>query len=518
MSLDKTRFLKTLEKARQKTGDHLSGKASALERVLEISRQIATLDLDAALALIVKHVLELTGARRGMVMLLDERHKLRFQYAVGLAREEVESRDFEISRSVTERAMAEKRVVVVEDAPTSTFKNQTSVIRLGLQAMMVIPLKAREDRVIGVMYVDTDLPEHHMSGEDTSVFSAFGGQAAVAIENARLHGKLREDCLFLKEPAASNRFHMFVYQSRAMQRVHQAIEQVLDNQITVLIHGESGTGKELAANAIHYRGARKNRKFVVQNAGALPETLLESELFGHRRGAFSGAVADKPGLFELADGGTVFLDEIGEASPALQVRLLRLLETRKFRRVGDTVERETNVRFVAATNRDLEQEAAAGRFREDLYYRLSVYPIRLPSLRERRDDIPLLVSHFVEHFNRELGKSIHLVPKSTMKMLTEREWKGNIRELKNFVYRMMVLSRGDELTCPVDDWRAVYDAAAEEPGLPDDGSLKTLQEVERDYIRFVLKRVKGNQSHAAKCLGLKRTTFLARLKKLAIDA
>ena len=516
MHRDRSRFLNTLEQARQKTGNHLTGKVSGLERVLEISRQIATLQLDKALELIVTHILELTGARRGMVMLRDDEGKLRFQYGEGLDRDEVESGEFEISRSVTHKAMDENKVQIIEDVPTSGFKDQRSIVRLGLRAIMVIPLQGR-GQVIGVIYVDTDDPRHSMSVKDTTILNAFGSQAAVSIENARLHQRVQEDYLFLKDaPVTPKRFGQIVYQSRAMYRVHHAIKQVMDNNVTVLVNGESGTGKELVAHAIHYQGQRRNKQFVTQNTGALPDTLLESELFGHRRGAFSGAVNDKAGIFEIADGGTVFLDEIGEASPAMQVRLLRFLETRRFRRVGDTVERSTDVRIIAATHRDLMEEVKKGNFREDLYYRLSVFPINLAPLRERRKDIPLLIHHFVDIFNKELNKSVKMIPQRMMKMLQDREWKGNIRELKNHVNRLMVLSQGEELAWPEGEYVPKQDDAAESEVEAAVETFKTLEEMERDYILYVLKKLDGNQSKAAGVLGLKRTTFISRLKKLGI--
>ncbi len=514
MHPDKNQFLKTLESARQKAGAHLTEKATGLQRVLEISRQIATLDLDKALELIVDHILELTRASRGMVMLFDDQGTLQFQYGKGLEREEVESGEFEISRSVTQQAVAEQRILVVDDVASSEFRTKHSIVRLGLNALMVIPMKGRSE-IIGVIYTDTDQPGHSMSLEDPSIFSAFGSQAAIAIENARLHRKMQEDYLFLKDPpVAPGRIGKLVYQSRVMQRVRHAIEQVLNNDITVLIYGESGTGKELVAQAIHDLGARKKHKFVAQNTGALPDTLLESELFGHRRGAFTGAATDKAGLFEIADKGTVFLDEIGEASPAMQVRLLRFLETGRFRRTGDTQERSSNVRVIAATHRNLREEVDQGRFREDLYYRLNVYPIIIAPLRDRREDIPLLVRHFVEAFNKKLDKHIDLIPRRVLKHLSEQPWQGNVRELKNFVHRMMVLSPQNTLMLP----DATFETEDEgEAPVEEEDNLKTLCEMERDYLIYVLEKYRGNQTRAARCLGLKRTTFISRLKKLGID-
>lgn len=311
------------------------------------------------------------------------------------------------------------------------------------------------------------------------------------------------------------RFGDIVYKSQVMADVCRTIEKTLDCDITVLIQGETGTGKELVAQAIHENGLRRDHGFFSQNCGAVPETLLESELFGHRRGSFSGAVENKPGFFELADGGTVFLDEIGEASLAFQVRLLRLLETGTFRRVGDTVERRVNVRVIAATNRDLKKEVAQGRFREDLYYRLCVFPIQLPSLRERKEDIPLLASHFAASYCADMKKPFHGLDEHMAAQLCEKPWKGNVRELKNAVHRMMIMP---EYTAPVKPHKAEPQQTTVFPFPQSPGGLKTLAEVQRDYINHVLQLVDGNQSRAARHLGLNRNTFRARMKKLGIQS
>ncbi len=313
-------------------------------------------------------------------------------------------------------------------------------------------------------------------------------------------------------------FEGIIYRSPAMHRVCRAIQQTSRSNITVLIQGESGTGKELVASAIHRNSLRKHCRFLTQNAGALPDTLIESELFGHRRGSFSGAFEHKSGFFEEADGATVFLDEIGEASMALQVRLLRLLETGTFRRIGETVDRRCDVRIIAATNRDLREAVEKKCFREDLYFRLCVFPIALPPLRKRKEDIAPLVAHFIEHFSRDLGKPPVAVDPEAMAELLNRDWPGNVRELKNTVYRMLITSPPQPAPMSSSNEKAPSDAGPpsfsdEEPPV---SSLKTLEEVEREHIRYVLDAVGGNQSQAARHLGLKRSTFRSRLKKLGI--
>jgi len=282
----------------------------------------------------------------------------------------------------------------------------------------------------------------------------------------------------------------------------------------VLLTGESGTGKDLAAKAIHYASERSAKPFQNITCSALTETLLESELFGHERGAFTDAKQTKKGLFELADGGTVFLDEIGEMAPALQSKLLRFLESKTFKRVGGAVDITVDVRLIAATNRNLEEEVAAGRFRGDLYYRLRVLPVQLPSLRERTSDIPLLVTHYVDLFNREFKKSVQGLSPEALRLLQTLPWPGNVRELKNAVERAMLLTEGRELT-PSD---FLMGAAPVAGGgvftLPASGV--NLEELERDLVRQALQRTSGNQTQAARLLGLNRDQIRYRIEKFGL--
>jgi transcriptional regulator with GAF, ATPase, and Fis domain len=511
-------ILRSLEEAERRGIEGLGHKALALERLLEVSRQLSTLDLSAVLHGILRHVLELTGTRRGALLLGETAAGLRVELVVNLAQGELAGEGFAVSHSVAERAFDGGEVVVVEDVPASAHGDRTSIVALGLRALLAIPLISRGRR-LGVIYLDTDSPLHGVGQLDPAILAAFGSQAAVALENARLHQELQDDCFLLRRSLAESfRFDQILYRSRAMHRVVQAIRQVAASNVTVLIQGETGTGKELVARAIHFNGARKAGRFLGQNAAALPDNLLESELFGHRRGAFSGAVENKIGLFEAAGGGTVFLDEIGEASPALQVRLLRLLETGTFRRVGETADRRADVRVLAATHRDLEEEVRAGRFRADLFYRLSVFPIRLPPLRERREDIEPLVHSFVERYNRELGKGVRVIPRATLARLIDHDWPGNVRELQNVIQRLVLLSPGEELA-PLDDTPAgPVPAPAQEPaGAPAIPTFETLEEVERAHIRRALGQAGGNLSQAARLLGLHRGTLRWRLRKLGIE-
>jgi len=311
---------------------------------------------------------------------------------------------------------------------------------------------------------------------------------------------------------ATRRFEQIIGNSPALESVLQQVEQVAPTDSTVLIQGETGTGKELIARAVHNLSERCGRPFIKLNCAAIPFDLLESELFGHERGAFTGAIAQKVGRFELADKGTLFLDEVGDIPPGLQPKLLRVLQEQEFERLGSTRTHQVDVRLVAATNRNLAEMVKRNEFRSDLYYRLNVFPIPLPPLRERREDIPALVMHFVEILARRMGKQIEEIPPETMSALASHDWPGNIRELQNFIERSVILSPENVLRPPLSSLNA---AASAEPQL-----AVTLDEAERDHIVKTLERtrwvVAGPKGAAAR-LGIKRSTLYFRMQKLGIE-
>ena len=297
--------------------------------------------------------------------------------------------------------------------------------------------------------------------EDVEFVSRAGGQIAIAIENAlayheisELKDKLAQEKLYLEEEIRGEmNYEQIVGNSPALRHVLTLVETVAPSDSTVLLLGETGTGKELVARAIHDLSRRKGRTFVRLNCAAIPTGLLESELFGHEKGAFTGAISQKIGRMELADQGTLFLDEVGDIPPEIQPKLLRALQEREFERLGSTVTRKVNLRMVAATNRDLEKMVADREFRSDLFYRLNVFPIRIPPLRHRREDIPLLVSYFVQKFAKQMQKRVENIPAAAMKCLIAWEWPGNIRELENFIERAVILTRGSSLEAPVSELR-----------------------------------------------------------------
>jgi len=306
-----------------------------------------------------------------------------------------------------------------------------------------------------------------------------------------------------------------------MQRIYNLIARIAPTDSSVLIAGESGTGKELVARSIHLQSRRADQPFMAVNCGALPENLLESELFGHVRGAFTGAWIDKKGLFDQADHGTLFLDEVGEMSPASQVKLLRVLQDNEFRRVGGNTTLKVDVRILAATNRDLRQAMKVGQFREDLYYRLNVFQLDLPPLRERGEDIPLLAHYFLDLYSRRLGKTIRQFDSKAMYQLTHYPWPGNVRELENIIQRATALSEDDEIQV-ADLPRHLREATMPQIGAPSSPPLVLpeglrLEELERLYIEQTLARVDGNVSRTARLLGISRSTMWRKMKQFGLE-
>jgi DNA-binding NtrC family response regulator len=341
-----------------------------------------------------------------------------------------------------------------------------------------------------------------------------------ALETTRLR---REVHRLRREQRATHGDIQLIGRSAAMREVLNLIEKIVASQATtVLLEGESGTGKNLVAKAIHFGSSRAERPLVTITCSAITETLLESELFGHERGAFTDAKMQKKGLLELADGGTAFLDEIGEMGASMQAKLLRFLEDRTFKRVGGTRDINVDVRVIAATNRDLEEAVRNGRFREDLYYRLKVIPIALPALRERREDIPLLVQHFLDHYNREFHKTTRTISSEAMEYLLRYPWHGNIRELKNVVERIMILENKETIEASdlPESIRNGRTSAERASAHRVQGTLAlsgmTLEDMEREAIRAALEQTGNNQVRAARLLGITRDTLRYRLKKFGL--
>jgi DNA-binding NtrC family response regulator len=345
--------------------------------------------------------------------------------------------------------------------------------------------------------------------------------AALVVQRAAERKRLRDEAASLRrELEGTYSFHNLIGKSPRMLEAYRLLEQAAGLDITVLLLGETGTGKELAARAVHYHSARKEQRFVPVNCGALPPDLVESELFGHARGAFTGASAAKAGLFEEAQGGTLFLDEVGELPLPTQVKLNRALQEKEIRRVGDNAPVKVDVRVIAATHRDLRAEAAAGRFREDLYYRLNVFPIRLPPLRERVEDVPLLAAHFLEKHARAFRRDVSQITPDALRVLTSQGWPGNVRELENAIERAVAVARGNTITAedlPPDLGSGpggVQPAPEALPSLPlRDVVEQARDRVTREYLVALLRELKGNVTKAAARAGMERESLHRLLKK-----
>ena len=397
--------------------------------------------------------------------------------------------------------------------------------REGVKTFAAQPLVFRGE-VLGVLAIfDTT----ELGQPDFDWLRVFADHAAVSIANARafeeiefLKARLEEENNYLREEVTSALgVGDIIGNSPGLKKVMQQIQLVAPTDAAVLVTGESGTGKELVARAIHENSPRKDRALIKVNCGAVPETLFESEFFGHMKGSFTGAMKDKPGKFELADGGTIFLDEIGEVPLPMQAKLLRVLQEKEIERVGDTRTRTVNVRIIAATNRDLKKEVAAGRFRQDLFYRLSVFPIEIPPLRERRDDIAPLAAHFVKQAARRMNRPTPRVTQATMSQLTAHDWAGNVRELQNAVERAVILSQGGPLRFELAP-SAQADTPRSKSTTLTDNKLLTRDELkrhERESIVAALQQSGGKifgTGGAAELLGMKPTTLASRIKAIKI--
>ena len=427
-------------------------------------------------------------------------------------------------------AIRTKRPVYLPRPDTVKFPSELTkrFFAKGFQSACSAPLLAH-GRAIGVLTVGS-LREDALSGEDIELLVQVAQQIALAADNAmayreieKLKNKLTEEKLYLEdEIRTEGNFEEIIGESPALRQILSQIERVAPTDSTILIRGETGTGKELIARAIHNLSSRRNRTLVKVNCAAIPMGLLESELFGHEKGAFTGAIAQRIGRFELAHQGTLFLDEVGDIPLELQPKLLRVLQEQQFERLGSTRTQQVDVRLVAATNCDLENMVADRQYRSDLYYRLNVFPVTIPPLRERPEDIPLLVRFFAQRFARRMKKPIESIPAKTSEALARYHWPGNVRELENVIERAVILSRGTDLEVPFTELKISPEPAVTPKREPVSSSStsSTLQDVERDHILQVLEETKwlvAGPSGAAAKLGMKRTTLQAKMRKLGIS-
>jgi transcriptional regulator with GAF, ATPase, and Fis domain len=499
-----------LAQPRSPSRPRASSDLDRLNHLLQASRQVTgTLDLTELLGRVVDAVVRIAAADRGFLMLMRDDGKLHFEIARSRDEATLPQDEFQISWGIAEEAAHRRETVWVPDAVgSSLFQDRKSVRELSLRTVVALPILSA-GRVLGVLYVDSNSIAHEFTPEDIAILEGFAAQVAVALENARQHEALRdsknrleiENLNLRRALKEETRYGLLVGRSPKMVRVLELLEKVIPTQVAVLIQGETGTGKELIARAIHLNGPRKDQNFIAVNCGALPENLLESELFGYKKGAFTGASEDRVGLFEAADGGTLFLDEVGEMPPTLQVKLLRVLQDSQIRRVGDTVSRKVDFRLVTATNRDLKAEVDASRFRQDLFYRMNVVPISLPPLRERGEDVLLLAQHFLDTFAKQQQKPIRGMTPEARELLTRHPWPGNVRELENAVARAVALADDGGMIEPT------HFGLGPQLTRQWDGEhtlRETLDAVEAETIREALRQSDSNVSRAARALGVSR--------------
>jgi len=526
---------------------HAQHQSDQLQLLLNLTNRITSnlefRDLLRAVAANIREVVHAEGVTISLQDAASEKFRvfaIDFPHGKGVIKEELLVRP----STAVKKALETLRPVVSHTCDSNEFVSDVSdiVVAEGLRAYCSIPLVNR-GRALGIMSIlrTTETP---FSPEDVDFLSRASGQIAIAIENAvayceisELKDKLAQEKLYLEEEIRSEmNFENIIGNSPALKHVLELVETVAASDSTVLLLGETGTGKELIARAVHDRSRRKDRTFVKLNCAAIPTGLLESELFGHEKGAFTGAIIQKVGRMELADQGTLFLDEVGDIPIEIQPKLLRALQEREFERLGSTHTRRVNIRLVAATNRDLEKMIAAREFRSDLYYRLHVFPIRIPPLRERKEDIPQLVSYFVQKFAKQMQKKIEAISPAVMKELTAWEWPGNIRELENFIERAVIVTRGRSLDAPLGELRRTNMVAfphAEQQNVEQIAGERAVSQTDitsvageyerkqRDEIIRSLTACKGRvggADGAAARLGMNRTTFLSRMKKFGIYA
>jgi Nif-specific regulatory protein len=472
----------------------------ALFRVSQLFNSI--LDPDALFGQVLDEALRTMNAERGLLLLADEKTGRLEVRAARHIDGPVEEELGGVSRTVLDEVVAKREAKVFVDAP-GAFPGAQSIIIGQVRSVAVAPLVSRE-RLVGAIYVDSRTDRNVFNDSVLSFLRPFANIAALAIENARLCSGLAAETGRLRSALGEWRqFPEIVGHSPVMQAVYEMMARVIPTDAPVLITGETGTGKELVARAIHYSGPRKEAPFVPINCGAIPENLLESELFGHRKGSFTGAVTDKQGLFEAANGGTLFLDEVSDLPLPLQPKLLRALASGEVRSVGDVGTQHVDVRVMSATNRNLGRLAQEGKFREDLYYRLNVIPIELPPLRQRRDDIPLLAGHFLAASAKRQGKKVTGIAKPALDKLVNSSWPGNIRQLENTIERAVVLCSDDRLT--------ENDIMLPQPadnGMPVEG---TAAQIEKRAVLDRLKAFNGNRTRTAASLGISRRTLLNKL-------
>jgi Nif-specific regulatory protein len=491
MSMSRNDSFSALFEVTQTIGSILEPKR-LLEQVLEIA---------------MKHL----DAERGFLLLKDKDKESGFTVAASrnFAGND-QSSALAASSSVVKKVLASGESVLTVDAATDErFEASSSIVAQKILSIICIPLKA-QDLVRGALYLDSAKTRGKFTDDSLQFLTVFGSLATIALDNAQSYERLRVENNRLRVEAESAwLFEGVVGQSKEWLAVLDLVRRVIDVDVSVLITGETGTGKELIARNIHAHSGRMSKPFVAVNCSAIPEHLLESELFGYRKGAFTDATSDRIGLIEYANGGTLLLDEIGTLAPQLQSKLLRVLQEREIRRVGDVENRKVDVRILAATNRNLQEEVQKGLFREDLFFRLNVVEIHLPPLRQRTGDIPLLANEFLKKAAANYKRTVRSINSRAMQLLLAHPWHGNVRELQNVLERAVVLCEGEEVQEQDLQLQHVRESDLLESGL-------TLEEFERKLVERTLKEMKGNRTQTAETLGVSLRWLQYRLKEWEI--
>ncbi len=482
------------------------GRGPDYRKLVEVSEAILReSDLSRVLEAIMDGVIEITGAEKGFLILAHE-EDTSIVVARNLNREDISQAMYEVSDSIVSKVLNTRQALLVFDALSNPeFSMAKSVMDLKLSSVMCVPLLDR-GTLLGLIYVGNSRLDALFLQESFELIKVFASIASLVIRNALLMDELKVGRKKLAEELESLKFGDLVGSCDSMQEVYRTVQKIAPTDVSVLITGETGTGKELIAREIHRRSTRADGPFVVINAGAIPENLLESEFFGHEKGSFTGAVSTVPGKFQQAHGGTLFLDEIGDMPLQLQVKILRAIQEREVIKVGGTMPEHVDIRIIAATNRNLEDMVREGSFREDLYYRLNVVNIHLPPLRERDEDVVLLAKYFLKKFQTEFGSQVRGFDKDALNAIRHYPWPGNIRELENRIKRAVVLAETSYIT------RSDID-------LPSDAqaAIKPLSEAREDftrqYINKVLQMNGGNRTKTARDLGVDPRTIFRYLEK-----
>ncbi len=486
-------------------GERGATEVTGLRKLQGFSNRLMTLtSVDELLEMLLDEVIEYTGAARGVVLWMDPADPTsapKIRAARNVRAGDIEDAAGKISDSIVKEVLESKRPIIVSDALTDTvFGKSESVLALKLSSVMCAPLLSHGE-VMGALYVGNDQVKSLFDRSQLDVLTVFASQAALILRNALLLSALRADKEKLEQELVDKRFGEIIGSCASMNVVFRTLSKVAPIDVSVLVTGETGTGKELIAREIHRRSERATGPFIAVNCGAIPENLIESELFGHVRGAFTGAVSNRPGKFQLANGGTLFLDELGELPVALQVKLLRALQEKVVIRVGDSRPETCDIRIVAATNRDLDAMIREGTFREDLFYRVNVVNLPLPPLRDRGEDCLIIAKVLLSKYADEMNSSVHGYSPSALSALRKHDWPGNIRELENRIKRALVLAEGSLLE-------------AADLGLGEAATSQILplerakEEFQRRYVLEVLERNNGNRTQTARDLGVDpRTVF-----------